>query len=81
MNILQEMLHDGLRSLWFKRQIFQTVFAWQTAGIIKKLDKSIGFDEAHVRFWAHHWNGKRVFWKKHLKIEYIDILAERVPDF
>jgi hypothetical protein len=79
---LQKMLHDGLKSLWFKRQIFQTVFAWQTAGIIKRLDKSIGFDEAHVRFykdgavdvelqqsrfWARHWNGKRVFWKKYLK--------------
>jgi hypothetical protein len=78
----QKMLHDGLKWLWFKRQLFQTVFTWQTAWIIKKLDKNTGFDEAHVRFyrdwavdveleqwrfWLNHWSGKRVFWKIYLK--------------
>ena len=78
---LQKALHDTLKSLGFKRQIFQTVFTGQTAGIIKKLDKNSWFEEAHVRFykdgaidieleqgrfWFQHWNGKRVFWKKYL---------------
>lgn len=79
---LQKIFHDALKNLGFKRQLFQTVFKWQTAGIIKKLDKKSGFEEAHVRFyrdwaidveleqsrfWLNHWNGKRVFWKKYLK--------------
>jgi hypothetical protein len=78
---LQKVLHDSLKKLWFKRQIFQTVFKWQTAWIIKKLDKKSWFEEAHVRFykdWAidveleqgrfglHHWDGKRVFGKEYL---------------
>lgn len=78
---LQKILHDKLKSLGFKRQVFQTVFTWQTAWIIKKLDKKTGFEEAHVRFykdgtidveleqgrfWLQHWNGKRVFGKKYL---------------
>ncbi|MCD5375421.1 hypothetical protein LR010_03160, partial [Candidatus Gracilibacteria bacterium] len=71
-----------LKNLGFKRQLFQTVFKGQTAGIIKKLDKKSGFEEAHVRFYRdgaidveleqsrfglNHWNGKRVFGKKYLK--------------
>lgn len=86
---LQKKFHDALKSLGFKRQLFQTVFTGQTAGIVKKLDKKSGFDEAHVRFyrdgaidveleqgrfWPHHWNGKRVFGK-----EYLIELIEEMP--
>jgi len=74
--LFQELLKNG-----FQREFFQIVFPWQTAWVVKKIEDSPDFDEAHIRFYKDgaidieleqgrlsqsHWRGERVLWHDYL---------------
>lgn len=81
--LFQELLQNG-----FKRELFQIVFPGQTAGLVKTLDDTIWFDEAHIRFyddggidieleqgrfWRDHWK-----WDRRFAGEYLQEFLEKL---